>query len=357
MSERALEIRVGPTAARRLAEEGWHPELISGLLGASGGPKWLILGYLDRAISERLLSSRASPLHAVGSSIGSWRHAMLAQPDAVAAIDRFEAVYLEQHYSEKPTVEEITAVSRELLLVALGDGGATNIAHHPWFHSHIVTARGKGLNNRTTGAALAVGLGLAAVGNAVSRQTLPVSFQRVVFAHQAAQPLKDFLAGFNTHYAHLTADNVPDALMASGAIPYVFSGVCDVPGGPSGAYWDGGIIDYHFDVAGLPSEGLWLYPHFSKRATVGWFDKLLPWRAGRSAMADNLIMLCPSDAFIRQLPHGKIPDRRDFTAMTPSARQKYWRHCVAQSQRLADEFHRLVTGSDPLNGVIKMQSR
>ena len=346
---RALEVRVGRAAAARLASEGWQSHLIDGLIGASGGPKWLILGHLDRALSRWLHPGRQRPLRAVGSSIGSWRHALLAQSDPIAAIDRFEDVYLRQSYSSsKPGIAEVTAASRHMLMTALGDQGAAEVAHHPWLHSYIVTAKGRGLNSRTEGTGLALGLGVAAVGNAVSRQTLPLSFQRVVFAHQGADPITDLLSGFATRYVSLSEQSVPSALLASGAIPYLFEGVSDVPGGAAGAYWDGGIIDYHFDVEALGEEGLWLYPHFGNRITRGWFDKFLPWRAGRRPRADQLIMLCPSDGFLDSLPYGKVPDRRDFGRMGEDERVRYWQHCVRESQRLADEFSDIVSASDPL---------
>ena len=350
---KALEVRVGRAAAARLANEGWQSNGIDGLIGASGGPKWLILGHLDRALSRWLHPSRQRPLQAVGSSIGSWRHALLAQRDPIAAIDRFEDVYLRQSYSStKPSIAEVTAASNTILMTALGDSGATDIVEHPWLHTYIVTAKGRGLTNRGVGSGLILGLGAAALGNAVSRQTLPLSFQRVVFAHAQAQPLPDLLSGFNTCYVPLVEHSVPSALLASGAIPYLFEGVCDVPGGPKGAYWDGGIIDYHFNPQGLRQEGLWLYPHFSNRITHGWFDKFLPWRSGPCSKADQLIMLCPSQEFLASLPFGKIPDRRDFGRMGEVERVRYWRHCVDQSKRLADEFEQLITGDDPLRGVV-----
>ena len=67
---KALEVRVGQVAAKRLEREGWHADLIDGLIGASGGSKWLILGRLDRVLMSDLLSGRSKPLDAVGSSIG-----------------------------------------------------------------------------------------------------------------------------------------------------------------------------------------------------------------------------------------------------------------------------------------------
>ena len=350
---KALEVRVGRAAARRLASEGWQPDLIDGLIGASGGPKWLILGHLDRALSRWLHPSRQRPLRAVGSSIGSWRHALLAQSDPIAAIDRFEDVYLRQSYSSaKPGVAEVTAASRDMLMTALGERGAAEMVHHPWLQSYIVTAKGRGLTSRTTGPGLALGLGAAAVGNTLSRKTLPLSFQRVVFACEGAQPLSDLLSDFATQYVSLSEQSVPSALLASGAIPYLFEGVSDVPGGAAGAYWDGGIIDYHFDVEALGKEGLWLYPHFGNGITRGWFDKFLPWRAGRRPRADHLIMLCPSDGFLDRLPYGKIPDRRDFGRMREDERMRYWQRCVRESQRLADEFSDIVSASDPLARAI-----
>ena len=352
---KALEIRVGKTAAKRLESEGWHADLIDGLIGASGGPKWLILGRMDRVLIADLLAGRSRPLDAVGSSIGSWRHAAMAQPDAVEAYDRFEKAYLAQSYrSAKPSVPEITQVALWLMNSLLGEQGGHSVATHPWLRSHIVTARGKGLNAQQPGKRLIAGMGMAALGNAVSRRTLPASFQRVVFAPEQASPLRPLLDGFDTQYVGLSEANVFHALMASGAIPYVFEGVYEIEGAGQGAFWDGGIIDYHFDLQRLPRDEVWLYPHFSNRTTVGWFDKFLPWRADQQVSVDQLIMICPTDEFIASLPFGKIPDRRDFGNIPDSVREPYWQTCVDESQRLADEFSELIHGSNPLAGAIRL---
>ena len=352
---RALELRVGKTAAKRLEAEGWHADLIDGLIGASGGPKWLILGRMDRVLIADLLAKRSKPLDAVGSSIGSWRHAAMAQPDPVEAYDRFETAYLTQKYkSKKPTVPEITEVALWLMRSLLGESGERHVAEHPWLRSHIVTARGKGLNARQPSKRLIAGMGAAALGNALSRSTLPASFQRVVFASQQATPLRPLLDGFTTQYVDLSEANVFNALMASGAIPYVFEGVYEIEGAGKGAFWDGGIIDYHFDLQRLPKDEVWLYPHFSNRTTVGWFDKFLPWRSDQQVSADQLIMICPTDEFLASLPFGKIPDRRDFGKIPESVREPYWQTCVDESQRLADEFSELIHGSNPLAGAIRL---
>ena len=221
---KTLELRVGKAAAKRLEAEGWHADLIDGLIGASGGPKWLILGRMDRVLISDLLSDRSKPLDAVGSSIGSWRHAAMAQPDPVEAYDRFETAYLTQKYkSKKPTVPEITKVALWLMRSLLGQEGERHVVEHPWLRSHIVTARGKGLNSRQPGKRLVAGMGAAALGNAISRRTLPASFQRVVFASHQATPLTPLLEGFSTRYVDLSEANVFNALMASGAIPVSYT--------------------------------------------------------------------------------------------------------------------------------------
>ena len=74
------------------------------------------------------------------------------------------------------------------------------------------------------------------------------------------------------------------------------------------------------------------------------------WTPQRSVI-DQLVLMCPSDAFLAQLPHRKIPDRGDFRVMSPSARVTYWETCVHESERLAEAFHDLINGDDPLRGV------
>ena len=94
-----------------------------------------------------------------------------------------------------------------------------------------------------------------------------------------------------------------------------------------------------------------LYPHFRDRLTPGWFDKMLRWRTPQRSVIDQLVLMCPSDAFLAQLPHGKIPDRDDFRVMSPKDRVAYWETCVRESERLAEAFHNLISGDDPLRGV------
>ena len=195
-------------------------------------------------------------------------------------------------------------------------------------------------------------MGVAALGNAVSRALLKPHFQRVVF-HSGGQPNPGLhLGDFDTAYIPFQADNAVPALHASGSIPFVLRGERDIPGAPRGRYWDGGIIDYHFDLRQYRGEGLILYPHFSPRVVPGWFDKFLPWRTTAIREADNLALLCPGDAFVAGLPWGKIPDRGDFSRpLGHEERVRYWEDCVQAGSALAEEFYDLVSGGDPLRGA------
>jgi hypothetical protein len=348
---RALSIYLGREAARRINTQGWSADLFSLLLGASGGPKWFVLGHLDRLLFGDFLRGGDNSLSVLGSSIGSWRHACLAMPDPAAAIDRLETAYLNQHYASKPTAAEVSRVSLDILRGVLGEDGAQALANHPRFHSHIVTARGRGPAAATSNALLATGMGAAALGNAVSRGLLSHHFQRVVF-HSGAQAQPGLkLDDFDTRYCRLREDNVRAALHASGAIPFVLTGERDIAGAPPGQYWDGGIIDYHFDLGQYCGEGLILYPHFSASVIPGWFDKFLPWRKAAIDDIDKLVLLCPSEAFTADLPFGKIPDRSDFSHLPHDKRVRYWEQCVERSKALAEEFAELLQCSDPLRGA------
>jgi hypothetical protein len=234
----------------------------------------------------------------------------------------------------------------------LGEAGAARIVEHPWLHSYIVTARGRGAAGRTHTALLGPALGAAALANAIDRRLLQGFFQRVLFRSRAAPALP--LCDFAARQVTLEAATVAPALHASGSIPFVLAGERDIAGAPRGHYWDGGIIDYHFDPRPLGDAGLILYPHFRADLTTGWFDKFLPWRRRQAPDLDRLVLLSPSDAFVDSLPGRKIPDRSDFTRMTPEARIRYWRRCIERSRELAEDFAALTAQADPLAGTRRL---
>jgi len=348
----ALQIFAGREAARRLAREGWSAEQFSLLLGASGGPKWFVLAALDRYLFGDFLQRSSQPLATLGSSIGAWRHACLAQPDPLAALDQFAHTYIYQTYSQRPDGDEITAASRSILRSIMGADGATHIADHPRIRQHIVTARGRGACGTRHPLLLPLGLASAAAGNTLNRSLLQRAFQRVLFSSADAVlpglPLDDF----DTHRAPLTAQNAEDVLLATASIPLLLNGVRDISRAPPGQYWDGGVIDYHFDLKHYADTGLMLFPHFSSAIVPGWFDKGLRRRHTRPGAFDNLVLLSPHPAFVASLPAAKIPDRSDFKRFTPEQRTSNWETCLRRGEAMAEELAALVDGSDPLRGVV-----
>ncbi len=347
----ALSVYMGSEAAKTIGEQGWQSAPFSTLIGASGGPKWLILSELDKVLGHALLLGRGEAMTLLGSSIGTWRHACLSLNDSGAAISRLQQAYLYQKYScARPSPIEVSEVAEQMLRRALGPEGARQISAHPTLRNAIVTARAKGLARGESGWKLGVGMATATLGNAVSRKALGLLFDRVVFCHSELSSMP-FTNGFNTQLTPLDELNLIPALKASGAIPFLMKCEPTIPGASGGPFWDGGIIDYHFTLKANQTPGLVLYPHFRDRLTPGWFDKMLRWRTPQRSVIDQLVLMCPSNAFLAQLPHGKIPDRGDFRVMSPADRVAYWETCVRESGRLAEAFHNLISGDDPLRGV------
>ncbi len=347
----ALSVYMGSEAAKTIGEGGWQSGPFNTLIGASGGPKWLILSELDKVLGQALLLGRSEPMTLLGSSIGTWRHACLSLNDPGAAISRLQQAYLYQEYScSRPSPIEVSEVAERMLREALGPEGAHQIAAHPTLRNAIVTARAKGLARGESGWRLGIGMATATLGNAVNRKGLELLFDRVAFCHGELSALP-FADGFDTQLTAINELNLIPALKASGAIPFLMQCEPTIPGASGGPFWDGGIIDYHFTLKASQTPGLVLYPHFRDRLTPGWFDKLLRWRTPQRSVIDQLVLMCPSDAFLAQLPHGKIPDRGDFRVMSPSERVAYWETCVRESRRLAEAFHDLINGDDPLRGV------
>ena len=103
----------------------------------------------------------------------------------------------------------------------------------------------------------------------------------------------------------------------------VMAGVRDIPNLP-GTWFDGGIVDYHFDFRFDTPEGLVLYPHFFDRITPGWFDKALRWRRPLARDLDRVVMVAPSDAFVASLPGARVPDRTDFESLGNDERIERW---------------------------------
>ncbi|MEE4662025.1 MAG: patatin-like phospholipase family protein [Halieaceae bacterium] len=350
----ALSVYAGAEARRRLAESGWQPALFDTLVGASGGPKFLGLAGLDRVLFGEFLAGSSHSMHLMGSSIGCFRHAALAAREPMAALANLHRRYIAQRYDPadpRPRTEIVGELCRWVLDGYLADEDIALLCRHPRFITHIVTARGRGPNSAANALGQASGMFAAGVSNAMNRKLLQGWFQRVVFSRDGFEDLDFEFDDFATLHVPLTPANAREAILASGSIPFLMPGERDIAGAPAGHYWDGGIVDYHFDFSKHRGKGLVLYPHFRAAITPGWFDKFLPWRKTPADLLDKVVLLCPSDAYLATLPQGKIPDRSDFSKMEQEARIRYWQTCADASDALGEAFLRQVQASDPLAGV------
>jgi hypothetical protein len=339
LKEMPLKVYAGKEALAQIKSNGLTADDISMLLGASSGPKWLTLHGIDDYLINHFFKGRDKPLHLLGTSAGAWRMACYTIGAAVGgdeAHQRLTEAYVEQCYSAKPSGQEILNSCRAIIQTLLGKDGAHNIIHHPYMRMNLITTQCHGLTRANNKFIKGLGYGAAALLNAVNRKSLAWQFTRLVMHHPQAHFPSNKLNDLPTRYAALTEKNMQDAMLSTGAIPMIINGVADVAG--KGMYQDGGITDYGFDLPLLPKDGLVLYPHFSKQPAPGWFDKRLPWRSPRHENYSKTIMLVPSDAFIAQLPHQKIPDRHDFLNLSDTDRIQSWRKTIELTQDLTEDL-------------------
>ena len=353
----SLSIYAGPTARAQLLEQGVTASQFNVMVGASGGPKWFVLYGLDRYLFGTFLQERTEPLLTLGSSAGAWRMCCLATADPVAAIDRLAKLYSEEQYSDTPTQREITLKAEAMLAGMLGPTGAVEIASNERFLTTIVADRSRGFGSSRHKGLQTASLGLAALANVVSRRSLSLFFERTLFSTQGRESPWASVDDLRTTLVPLRENNIMQAMMATGAIPYVLEGVRDIPGAPSGLYWDGGMTDYHFDMDFHAGDGLVLYPHFSAEVIPGWFDKALPWRRAHAQHYDRVVLVTPSKEFVATLPYGKIPDRKDFEKLGADERIRCWRQVLKASERLAVDFQELVESGVGLDRIRPFSER
>ncbi len=381
---KALRLFAGPRAMAHLTQHGVQSSDIAAVAAAAGGPKGLILGPLDRFVFGQWLPQSSQTVHLVGGSIGAWRMATACLNDPVAALERLEHDYIAQNYAllpgeKRPPAERVSALFGHNLRTFY-EGRVAEVLHHPRYRLHVLTSHGQGLLAREQGWRTALGYGAAFVSNLASRRWLGTWLERVVFssvmpgANGQAAALPFDASDYPTRQVVLTGANFHEAMQASCSIPFVLQAVHDIAGAPPGAYWDGGVTDYHLHLnwanalntpesiaacAGtVRARGLndaktrsplVLYPHFQKNVVPGWLDKHLRWRHQATPFLDQVLLLAPNPDWVRTLPNGKLPDRNDFTGYGTdlAARVKVWQQAVAMSAQLADEFAQWLERPDP----------
>jgi hypothetical protein len=348
----ALQILAGPHARAHLRERGLRPDDVRVIPGAAGGPKGLALNALDRLIFGRWLPGAVPPaptVHLMGASIGAWRMAAACLPNAAEALLEMAEDYIAQDYPRKPGKQplpgDVSRIFGATLQSRLGARAAEVLAHAR-FRLHVITSRGRHVMRRERRLVTPLAYLGAFATNAVSRRAMGGWLERVMFS-DAREPLPFALHDYRTRQVALDTANLVPSVLASCSIPFWLDAVHDIPGAPRGAYWDGGITDYHLHLDyGQMRDGLVLYPHFQSTVVPGWLDKALKHRHAATARLANVVLLVPDPEWVKAtLPHGKLPDRGDFKAYGEriADRQRDWRRALAECERLADEFERAVS--------------
>jgi hypothetical protein len=280
-----------------------------------------------------------------------------APRDTDADLAQMAHDYVHQTYEhapgKAPTPRHVSEAFGARLAEHFG-GREAQVLSHPRYRLHVFTSRGRHLLQREGRMRTPLGYLGAFASNAISRRAMGAWLERVIFSDpRDALPLQ--LQDFRTRTVALAATNLQPALLASCSIPFWLDAVHDVPGAPPGAYWDGGITDYHLHLnyasmnpAGSDGPiGLVLYPHFQKTVVPGWLDKALKHRHRATPQLDNVILLSPRAEWVRTLPGGKLPDRTDFKRFGDdfAGRVVAWTRAVQESERLRDEFAAWATGS------------
>ena len=345
-----IEIYAGDNALKTIQEHGFKQELFTNFLGASGGPKWFTLFGLDKYLFGDFFKDRTTELNLIGSSAGAFRAACLAQHDPVAAISRLADKYAHTVYSDKPSVGDISKSAFDMLDHLFDKTGIDDLLKNDIFKAHFIVTKTKGLTSFENPIAQGVGLFGSMMLNKIDRRLLSWQYERYIYRPSSSNIFIKDPYNFKSHYIDFTKENLSDALLASGSIPMVMSGIRNIANSPKGTYRDGGIIDYHFDFElcdenKAKAKGLTLYPHFSDQPKAGWFDK----NSSRQVLEKNYldtVMLVPSTGFIESLPFGKIPDRNDFKNLDAQTRIKYWLKVLSETDRLAEKLNELIVKQD-----------
>jgi hypothetical protein len=349
-----LNYRAGPAIFDMIRQEGLDPARVRALASPAGGPKWFVCVGFDRALMRSRLLERAHPrVLLVGSSAGAWRCLTMACKDAREAHERLRIAYCRNTFTRADTPQTIREALRSNVEDFLKDDDIPYILSHPRFQIavHVVRGRGPaGSENRSIEGCALLAAGLL---NVLSVRGMDLFYERAVFYSGPEEPqfAKDSFPGASFR---LTEENIRMAALATGCLPYIISGVVGIPGAGPGVYRDGGLRDYQLNQDYCPGkDGVTLFFHYQERIIPGWFDKILPSRRPPARAFDRVLQVYPSERFIKLLPDGRLPDRKDFVvyADNPGERIRRWDQVSQASEVLGEEFLEAVESGSIRNQV------
>jgi len=324
-------------------------------VGPGTGPKWLVASGFDRAILKTGVLGRKNPVLLAGSSAGALRFAAWVQPEPEKSYSNLIDAYISMTFTSNDTPGTILLSISDVINSFMEDDAIPFALATKRYRLAITTARARGMASSERKMIQGFVMAMAFVLNAVSPSWLKLFFQRVVFYNSPIIPRFCMESGFEGKTILLNRANIKHALLASSAIPVAVSGVRDIYGAPNGIYRDGGITDYHLNQKyGLNKDDVVLLFQHQERIIPGWLDKKLFYRHLPEQYLENLLMVYPTAEFIKTLPGGEVPQRKDFKSFAdePSTRIKNWKEVVKKSAHLGEQFLELIE-SNKLRDVVK----
>jgi hypothetical protein len=345
MSRNIIRVRAGKKAYELIRSGGFSLDRIATYFGPAGGPRWLISTGFDLTLLREGLLGRRQPLWLVGSSAGALRMAAWLQPEAGKSYRALMEAYIVTSYGRNATPETIRRSLIDIIDSYIDDDALSFALACKTYRLAILTARSKNLAGFEQPWLERIEVMLAFLANALHPALIHRFFERVVFYYGVQPPDFCLRKGFRGRCFPLSEINFKSALIASGAIPMVISGVRDIFRAPDGIYRDGGLTDYHInqDYA-TRSGGLTLFFHHQERIVPNWMDKRLRKRRPPEAFLDSVVMVYPTEGFVERLPNGRIPDRTDFVTYIddPTTRIANWRRSVELAEPLGEEFLEMI---------------
>ncbi|MBW2558541.1 MAG: hypothetical protein JRD69_06900 [Deltaproteobacteria bacterium] len=334
---------------------GFDFDRVTTYVGAATGPRWLVASGFDLSLLENGVLGNNRPVALAGASASAMRFAAWVHPEPEKSYRGLIDAYISMNFTRKDKPEEILQSLRDLIDSYIDDDAIQFALTSKKYRLAIITARARGLASSDVRWLQGLAIGTGFVCNALNRRMIHSFFQRVVFHNSPIPPPFCLDNDFRGQAVALNKVNFKHALLASSAIPLAVAGVRDIYGAPNGTYRDGGLTDYQLNQKYAGEKGsITLMFNHQERIIPAWLDKRLKSRRPQERYLEDLLMVCPSDEFIRKLPYNRVPDRRDFKmyADNHSKRMRSWRQVVETSKHLGEEFLELVE-SGRLRDVVK----
>ncbi len=337
-----LRIQAGEKAYHLIKDGGFSFDSVTTYVGPAVGPRWLVASGFDLAlIAGRKLGSKTRPVLLAGASAGAWRFAAWVQPEPEKSYTQLLKAYIRIPYKKEHTPEALHDALVRVINAYIKDDAIPFALANDHYRLAFTTARARNLTASEIPWIQWLGLGAAYLLNRLSSANLPLFFERVVFYNGPRPPMFCFREGFRGKTVPLNAINFKYALLASGAIPMLITGIRDIYGAPTGVYRDGGLVDYHLNHDySTRDEDVTLFFHHQERVIPGWLDRNLLKHRPRSGVLDSVLLIRPSEELIQTFPGGKVPDRDDFGIFLddPKTRIQNWEDVVERCAPLGEIF-------------------